>query len=117
MAKVTINEEQLQVSIGVLEAIQALQVSFTVPLAKVRGATEDENYIKAGLGLRSPGTGFPGLVAKGTFRKIGEKVLSLWNRNQQIVIIELADSKWDRLLIGCTNAKALADSINKAIAK
>lgn len=115
MAKVSIKNDRLVVTIGVFEAIQALQGSFTVPLRNVRGATEDPNYIRSGLGLRSPGTGLPGLIARGTFRKIGEKVLSLWGHNQQIVVVELNDSKWDRLVLGCDNAKNLARLINEAI--
>jgi hypothetical protein len=115
MATVSVENGNLAVSIGVFEAIQALQGSFTIPLKKIRGATEDPNYIRSGLGLRSPGTGLPGRIARGTFRKIGEKVLSLWGHNQQIVIVELNDSKWDRLVLGCDNAKKLAQLINEAI--
>jgi hypothetical protein len=115
MAKVSMTNDRLVVTIGVFEAIQALQGSFTVPLRNVRGATEDPSYIRSGLGLRSPGTGLPGLIARGTFRKIGEKVLSLWGHNQQIVVVELNDSKWDRLVLGCDNAKKLARLINEAI--
>jgi hypothetical protein len=115
MAKVSMTNDRLVVTIGVFEAIQALQGSFTVPLRNVRGATEDPNYIRSGLGLRSPGTGLPGLIARGTFWKIGEKVLSLWGHNQQIVVVELNDSKWDRLVLGCDNAKKLARLINEAI--
>lgn len=115
MANVSLQNDQLVVSIGVFEAIQALQSSFTIPLLNVRGATEDPNYIRSGLGLRSPGTGLPGLIARGTFRKIGEKVLSLWGHDQQIVIVELNDSKWDRLVLGCDDAKKLAQLINDAI--
>lgn len=116
MAKVTIKSDGLHVSIGLFEAIQALQGSFSIPLENVRGATEDPNYIRAGLGLRSPGTGFPGLIAKGTFRKIGEKTLSLWSKNQEVVVIVLENTKWDRLVIGCDDAKKLANQINQHIA-
>lgn len=116
MATVTIKNDELHVSIGVLETIQALQVSFSLPLSSVRGATEDPNYIRAGIGLRSPGTGFPGLIAKGTFRKIGEKTLSLWRKNQEIVVVVLENAKWDRLVLGCEDAKTLASQINNAIA-
>jgi hypothetical protein len=34
-----------------------------------------------------------------------------------IVVIELDDSKWDRIILGCEDAKALAKQINSAIAK
>lgn len=117
MATVTVENGNLVVSVGWFEAIQALHGSFAIPLSNVRGATDDPNYIRSGLGLRSPGTGFPGFIARGTFRKIGEKVLSLWGRNQEIVVVELRDSKWDRLVLGCEDAKLLANQINAAIAK
>lgn len=118
MAKVTINNERLNVAIGFSEAIQALQPSFAVPLANVMGATEDPTFISAGgLGFRSPGTGLPGVIARGTFRKPGEKTLSLWVKGQEIVVIQLKNHKWDRLVVGCENAKSLVAIINNAMAK
>lgn len=118
MAKVTIKNQSLQVSIGAFEALQALQVSFSIPLSRVMGATEDPTFISAGgLGFRSPGTGLPGVIARGTFRKPGEKTLSLWGRGQEIVVIQLKDHKWDRLVIGCEDAKSLVAMINKATSK
>lgn len=117
MAKVSVANNELRVSIGVFESIQALQRSFSIPFDQVRGATEDPNYIKDGLGFRSPGTGFPGMVAKGTFRKVGEKTLSLWSKSQEIVVIELINAKWDRLVLGCKDAKSLAMRINSAKSK
>jgi hypothetical protein len=116
MAKVIIKNNEFQVLIGALETIQALQGSFSLPLSSVRGATEDPNYIRAGIGIRSPGTGFPGFIAKGTFRKIGEKTLALWRKDQEIVVVVLENAKWDRLVIGCEDAKELASQINNAIA-
>jgi hypothetical protein len=118
MAKVTIKNDRLQVSIGAFEALQALQGSFSVPLTCVLGATEDPNFIRAGsLGIRAPGTGLPGVIARGTFRKSGEKTLSLWSRNQEIVVIQLIDHKWDRLIVGCDDAKSLVALINRALSK
>lgn len=115
MAKAIITSSALRVELGKLEALAALQPSFEIPLTKVRGATEDTNYISAGIGFRSPGTGFPGLIAKGTFRSKGQKLLSIWSKGQQLVVIELIDSKWDRILIGCSDAKQLANQINRAL--
>lgn len=118
MAKVTIKNDRLQVSIGAFEAVQALQGTFSVPLTCVLGATEDPNFIRAGsLGIRAPGTGLPGVIARGTFRKSGEKTLSLWSRNQEIVVIQLTDHKWDRLIVGCDDAKSLVALINRALTK
>ena len=73
MASVYLKGDRLEVKIGPWEAVMALQGSFSVPLANVRGATEDSNYINSGIGFRSPGTEVPGLVVKGTYRKKGQK--------------------------------------------
>lgn len=115
MAKLSITKDQIRISLTAIEVLQALQTSFSLNLSDVRGATEDSEYIRSGLGLRSPGTGFPGVVAKGTFRKNGQKALSLWSRGQEVVVIELKNSKWDRVLFGCDDAKDLAAQINRAI--
>jgi hypothetical protein len=117
MAKINIRNGNLEVSMGFLETIQAIQGSFTIPLSNVRGATEDPSFISSGLGIRSPGTGLPGVIAKGTFRKRGEKTLTIWHKNQEIVVVELANSKWDRLVFGCSDAKALVATINKSLSK
>ncbi|MEY3406381.1 MAG: hypothetical protein RLZZ556_453 [Actinomycetota bacterium] len=117
MAKLSITTTALKFEIGVFEAIRAVRSSFEIPIQKVRGATDDSRYLGfSEVGLRSPGTGFPGLIAEGTFRKRGQKVLSLWRRGQQIVVIELDDSKWDRIILGCEDAKALAKQINSVVA-
>ena len=118
MAKVSVASKSIRVSVGWFEALRALRGSFEVPLSQVRGATDDPNYRGFGeMGLRSPGTGVPGLVADGTFRKNGQKVLSMWRRGQEILVVELEGAKWDRLVLGCEDAKNLATIINKAIAK
>lgn len=117
MAKVEIKNDKLLVKLSFFEKIRALTNSFEVGFAQIRGVTEDSGYIKSGLGLRAPGTGFPGVIAEGTFYKNGIKKLSLWRRGQETVVIELLNSKWDRLIIGCINAKQLAQEINSAINK
>lgn len=118
MAKVTITDSTLRVSLSWFESLQALRLSFEVPLRSIRGATEDSNYVISGeLGLRSPGTGFPGLIAKGTFRKPDEKVFALWRKGQETVVVELQGAKFSRLVLGCTDARLLAGQINESIPK
>lgn len=115
MANLIIREKSIFVRFTRFETLRALQKSFEIPLDKVRGATCDNEYIQSGLGLRSPGTGFPGYIAEGTFRKNGQKILSLWKKGQQVVVIELEDSRWDRILLGCIDAKATTTELNRAL--
>ena len=118
MAKASITEHGLRVKVGWFEALLAVQGSFELPIANLRGATEDPKYLGQGeVGLRSPGAGIPGLLAAGKFRKNGQTILSLWRRGQEIVVVELLDSRWDRLILGCDDAKALVREITKAISK
>lgn len=115
MAKLTIEGNALRISLSPFEKMLALQGSFQIPIRKVKGATDDSNYISGGLGIRAPGTGFPGLIAKGRFHKEGQRVLVLWRRGQQTVVLELSDSKWDRVVLGCADAKLMAKNINRAV--
>lgn len=116
MARIRLSTDRLYVDIGPWEALLAVRGSFSLPLSQVRGATDDGSYLRDGLGLRCPGTFWPGLVAEGTFRKNAQRVLALWRRGQQIVVIELANAKWDRILLGCADAKATVADINKVLA-
>lgn len=81
MANLIIREKSIVVRFTRFETLRALQKSFEIPLDKVRGATCDNEYIQSGLGLRSPGTGFPGYIAEGTFSKEwSENTLTLEKR-------------------------------------
>lgn len=115
MAKVEIKNNKLYVELSLFEKIRAVTNSFELEFAQIRGVTDDPNYIKSGLGFRAPGTGLPGVVAEGTFYKNGVKKLSLWRRGQETVVLELQNSKWDRLILGCADAKKLSKEINAAI--
>ena len=115
MAKVLIDNNSLKISLTLFEKIRALSPSLNFDLKNVRGATDDSSFIKDGLGLRAPGTGFPGLIAEGTFYKKGDRIFALWHKGQQVVVVELQNSFYDRLAIGCKDAKKLAKEINAAI--
>ncbi|WP_281640176.1 hypothetical protein [Aurantimicrobium minutum] len=115
MATISCSKDTLHVNMGFWERFGSLSRNLTIPLSNVRGATDDPSFIKDGsLGLRSGGTGFPGLIAEGHFRKNGDKLFALWRRGEQIVVIELQNEKWDRLVLGCSDAHALAQEINNS---
>ncbi len=117
MAKVQINQNNLEIKLGLFEKIRALSSSLSYDLKNVRGATDDPTFIKDGLGIRAPGTGFPGLIAQGTFHKKGDRIFAFWHKGQDIVVIELQNSHYDRLAIGCKDAKKLAQEINTSLQK
>lgn len=117
MPQLELTDRELVVHLTAWESIWSLRRSFRVPLAHVRGATEDNGFDGRALGLRIPGTYFPGLIAAGTFIKEGDKQFVYTSRKLQTIVIELAGNDWARLVIGVPDARVEAARINAAIAR
>lgn len=114
MSTISLDQGNLIVNLSFWEKIGGLSGNIIVPLSHVRGATDDPSFIKHGLGFRSGGTGFPGLIAEGHFRKNGDRLFASWRKGDQVVVIELEGEKWDRLVIGCKDASSLTQLINNS---
>ena len=116
MPRLELTDHELVVHLTVWESIWSLRRSFRVPLAHIRGATEDNGFSGRALGLRIPGTHFPGLISAGTFIKEGDKQFVYTLRKLQTIVIELAGNDWARLVIGVPDARAEAVRINAVVA-
>lgn len=116
MPQVEIHGSTLNVIMSFWERVGSLSSNITVPLNSVIHATDDPSFIHHGLGFRTGGTGMPGFIAEGHFRKKGDRIFANWRRGEQVVVIDLHGQKWDKLAIGCRDAKALATQINSAVA-
>lgn len=117
MPRLELTDRELVVHLTAWESFWSLRRSFRIPLAHVRGATEDKGFGGRALGLRIPGTYFPGLIAAGTFIKGGDKQFVYTTRKLQTIVIELAGNDWTRLVIGVRDARAEAARINAAVAR
>lgn len=115
MPMLELTKNELIVHLKLWEAIAALQKSIRIPLKNIRGATDDDGFLGPALGFRSPGTNFPGLISAGIYRKHGDRQFVFWTRGTHPVVIELADEKWDRIILGVPQARAMAAQINAAI--
>lgn len=116
MPTVEISATSLTVSMSFWERLGSLSGNFTVPLTSVINATDDPSFIRHGLGIRVGGTGMPGFIAEGHFRKKGKRIFASWRRGEQVVVITLQGQKWNTLALGCPDAKELATAINVAVA-
>lgn len=116
MPHIEISNGNLNVVMSFWEKAGSLSSNITVPLNSVIHATDDPSFIRHGLGFRTGGTGMPGFIAEGHFRKKGDRIFANWRRGEQVVVIDLHGQKWDKLAIGCRDAKALATQINSAVA-
>ena len=120
MPRLELTDSELVVHLDKWEKLWALHGSIRVPLANVRGATDDSAYGGPGgmgLGLRLPGTHVPFVLAAGTFLKGGDRQFVYTRRSLKTVVIELADNAWTRLVIGVPDAQAEAARINAAAAR
>ena len=116
MPSITLAGSSLNVEMSFWERVGSLSSNISVPLTAVVHATDDPTFIRHGLGLRTGGTGMPGFVAEGHFRKNGNRIFANWRRGEQVVVIDLQGQKWDKLAIVCPDDQALATQINTAVA-
>jgi len=117
MPRLELTDSELIVHLDKWEKLIAFHPSIRVPLAQVRGATEDNGFGGLNLGLRLPGTHVPFLLAAGTFFKGGDKQFVYTRRKRETIVIELAGNDWTRLVIGVPDAHAEAARINAAVAR
>ena len=114
MASLLVRPPMLSVRLTRAEKIAGLLRDVDVPLASVRNVTVVEDALAATSGLRAPGFGLPGLRKIGTWRGVGRTTLVCVRRGQPAVRVRLEGERWDELLIGADDARALAASLTAA---
>lgn len=116
MPALELTKDELVVHLHALEAVASLHRTIRIPLANVRGATEDEGFRGRELGLRAPGTSLPGVLSAGTYYKDGERQFVFIGPGTHPVVIELANEKWQRIVLGVEDARQTAAEVSAAIA-
>ncbi|ARF81547.1 hypothetical protein ACIG0C_24300 [Kitasatospora aureofaciens] len=113
MAHVSVDGGNLIVEIEGLDKLWALKSRLTIPLAHVRGATEDPGIAKEPKGLRAPGTRVPGVVTASTFHIDGERIFWDVRDPAKAVVIQLADERYARLVIQVSDPRATAALVER----
>jgi len=112
MPRLDIDAEALTVRFNWWETLSCFRRSLRIPLAHIRGATEDEGFRGFALGLRMLGTGIPGVLSAGIYRRQGDYLFVFLTRNAHPVVIELANEPWTRLVLGFPDARNAVRRIN-----
>ncbi|MFJ7909515.1 hypothetical protein [Kitasatospora sp. NPDC096204] len=115
MAQVGIDGDSLVVEIEGLDKLWALKSRLVIPLANVRGATADPGIAKEPKGIKAPGTYLPDVITAGTFHRDGERVFWDVHDASRIVVIELADEKYARLVVQVADPQATVALIESAV--
>lgn len=120
MAKIELTKTHLLVKLNLAEKIFSVHGDLKIPAALIRGAELADKDVWKTFGLRI-GTGLPGLLVYGSFRRFGKEggwTFALWRSNQPSVTITTATAPgqpYKRVVITHPDAQALADSINDAL--
>lgn len=117
MAEVELTEDTLIVHVRGLDRIFALKSRLEVPLSHVQGAQVDPElgHPEWWKSLRFTATQIPWVVTAGTFYEEGEQVFWDVHDPEKVVVIQLKDERYARLIIGVDDPPATA--IQGAIAE
>lgn len=100
MVELSIHDGILDVRLKGLHKVWALKSRIRVPLSKVREVRHDPGATMPWTAIRMPGTYVPGVITSGTYY-VGGKKKEFWDvvRRERIVVIELKDAEYDRLVV------------------
>ena len=115
MTKIAVSSMMLLVEIEGLDRLWSFQRQLTIPMAHVRAATVDP-YIarERSRGLRVGGVSLPGVIKAGTYIEQGERSFWLVRNPDNVVVIELQDELYARLVLEVADPRAVVHAIARA---
>lgn len=111
MATIRHEGGELVVKLNDLEKAGALRGDVRVPWSAVRDLRVTEHPFRELKGIRSPGTGIPGVIALGTYRGSGRKDFAALYRGGPAIVVTLEGAGWNRLLVSDHHAAALVEQL------
>ena len=115
MAQLDVEGDLLVVRLGIIDAMLSMRSTMRFPLTSVKNVYVDPVAGEEPKGFKAPGTAIPGTLTKGTFHFDGVK--TFWNiwRGTLVVVVELSNEKFDRLVIEQAYPEAIVGKILSAI--
>lgn len=111
MANVSVEDGRIKVKLSFLKKLGALSGDLSVPLELVETVTVEPNLTWNNSGLRMGGTGIPGVIALGRFWKPGLSSFVDWKSGEQVVIINLKNYSYSRLVLGTKNPDEILSAL------
>jgi hypothetical protein len=111
MATIRHEGDELVVKLNDLEKAGALRGDVRVPWSTVRDLHVTEHPFRELQGIRSPGTGVPGVIALGTYRSSGRKDFAALYRGGPAIVVTLEGAGWNHLLVSDHHATALVEQL------
>ena len=108
MAEVRIDDHRVHVDLTPIQQLGAVCRPFSVARSSITGVDVVDAPFERLRGWRVPGTGWPRVIALGTWRGRGTKDFVSIHRNERAVLIDLEGERFDRLLVGVEAPEVLA---------
>jgi len=117
IAEVELTEDTLVVHVKGMDRIFALTSRLEIPLSHVLGAQVDPElgHPEWWKSLRFTATQIPWVVSAGTFYQEGERVFWDVRDPERVVVIQLRDERYARLVIGVEDPPATVRAIQEAV--
>ena len=116
MARLAVQGDRIVLHLSRLERIGGMiGGDIAAPLDAVAAVRVASNPSPELRGIRSPGTGWPGVIALGHRRAKGVHDFAAVYHNRPAVVIELDGQRFDRLVVSCDDPEAVAAEISAAI--
>jgi hypothetical protein len=115
VAKLTVANGALQIELGFWERLGSLSRNSEIKLLEIEQVEAVEDVKMRIFGNRMLGTGLPKVVVLGHFRNDKKKMMVYWVRGQQAVILDLKSGPYQRMIIGCSDAKALTKELELGV--
>ncbi|MCX6496655.1 MAG: hypothetical protein NTW23_04930 [Rhodoluna sp.] len=115
MAQLTLDNCSLKIELGFWERLGSFSRNQSIRISDIAEVSQMEKVAMSIFGYRVVGTGLPGVVVLGHFRKSKKRMMVYWVRGQQALILDLKAGPYQRLIIGCSDAKALAKELSLAV--
>lgn len=100
MADIVVEGDEAVLRLSLAEKAGSLHGDIRVPRAAVTSVKVVERPLREVRGLRAPGTGVPGVIALGTWRRLrGKDFVAAYRRPG--VVVELEGAPFERLVVSC----------------
>ena len=115
MAKIYVSEARLHVDLGFWETSGSFSKNLSIPIEDIVSVEKTEKLDFNILGLRVGGSAIPFVFAYGHYRKNKKRIFSVWKKPQQVLILTLENQRFEKLVLGVTNADAISEQLGTRV--
>ena len=115
MTEISIANRKMIIELKGWDKLWALKSRLEIPVEHVKSVRADSQIARHSTGVRTLGTHVPGVITAGTFRQDGDRVF--WNVHdpEKVIVIELHDERYAKLVIEVADPSGAVASLNDAL--